>query len=75
MDAPICPNCGQSLHRVIDVPYGWWEWDSAAGEYRLCTATDAVEVSPWVHTTCMQQLRGFHPQNRVAQPIVEGVAH
>ena len=27
MDAPICPNCGEPITRVVDVPYGWWEWN------------------------------------------------
>lgn len=66
MEAPNCPNCGQPLHRVIDVPYGWWEWDAATGSYRPQNAASRVDVAPWVHVACMGELRHFHPQDPVA---------
>ena len=65
MDAPICPNCNTPITRVVDVPYGWWEWDAAKGEYVLTTAATRVDVAPWVHTDCMGELRHFHPQDPV----------
>lgn len=70
MNAPICPNCGGPLTRVVDVPYGWWEWDESSGSYRMCTAASRVDVSPWVHAECMGELRQFHPQD----PVVAGAA-
>ena len=65
MNAPTCPNCGAPITRVVDVPYGWWEWDKATGSYRMCTAATRVDVAPWVHVDCMGELRHFHPQNPV----------
>jgi hypothetical protein len=61
--APNCPNCGKPLTRVLDLPYGWWEWDGAS--YRLTTASARVDVAPWVHADCMGELREFHPQDVV----------
>ncbi len=69
MDAPICPHCTQPIDRVVDVPYGWWEWNAAKGQYVLTTAATRVDVAPWVHTACMGELRKFHPQNPV---VAEG---
>ena len=65
MSAPICPNCGNEITRVVDVPYGWWEWNAEKGKYVHTTATGGVDVAPWVHTDCMTMLRNFHPQNPV----------
>lgn len=65
MDAPICPNCGTPITRALDLPYGWWEWDAAAGRYRMATAATRVDVAPWVHADCMGELRHFHPQDPV----------
>jgi hypothetical protein len=65
MSAPICPNCGKEITRVVDVPYGWWEWNEAKGAYAPATAATRVDVAPWVHTDCMGELRNFHPQNPV----------
>lgn len=30
---PTCPHCGESLEEVLDLPYGYWEWDGF--EYKL----------------------------------------
>ena len=27
MHAPLCPHCGEPIDQVVDVPYGWWEWN------------------------------------------------
>ena len=61
MGAPICQNCGQPVTRVLDLPYGWWEWGGDG--YVLCTASSRVDVAPWVHADCMGELRPFHPQD------------
>ena len=39
MDAPRCPKCGEPIDKVVDVPYGWWEWNGA--KYELKTAASA----------------------------------
>ena len=65
MSAPNCPQCGKPLTRVLDLPYGWWEWNGR--EYELTTASTRVDVAPWVHADCMGELREFHPQD-VAAP-------
>jgi len=61
MQAPMCPHCGKAVTRVLDLPYGWWEWREDA--YVLCTASSRVDVAPWVHADCMGELRPFHPQD------------
>ena len=63
--APTCPHCGNPLTRVVDVPYGWWEWSDTRGEYVARTAATRVDVAPWVHVDCWGELRRFHPQDRV----------
>ncbi len=64
MEAPNCPHCGKPITRVLDAPYGSWEWDGL--RYRLRTASSRVDVSPWLHWECMGELREFHPQDVVA---------
>jgi hypothetical protein len=66
MEAPNCPNCGQPITRVLDLPYGWWEWNGQ--KYAPATAATRVDVAPWVHADCMGELRQFHPQNPVVAP-------
>ena len=68
MNAPNCPNCGRPITRVLDLPYGWWEWDG--GGYKLSSAATRVDVAPWVHADCMGELRHFHPQNPVTADTV-----
>jgi hypothetical protein len=63
MDAPLCPHCAQPIDKVVDVPYGWWEWNGE--KYVAKTAATRVDVAPWVHIGCMGELRRFHPQNPV----------
>jgi hypothetical protein len=64
MPAPACPHCGGALTRVLDLPYGWWEWDGS--RYVLRSASDRVDVAPWVHAECMGELRAFHPQDAMS---------
>jgi len=67
MNVPNCPNCGKPLTRVLDAPYGWWEWHG--GAYVMRTAANGtVDVAPWVHYDCMGELRHFHPQDFGAAP-------
>ena len=61
MEAPTCPHCGQPIERALDLPYGWWEW--AGDGYQLVTASERVDVAPWVHGGCMGELRQFHPHD------------
>jgi len=61
MDAPLCPHCGTPITRVLDAPYGYWEWSD--GEYKPRTAATRVDVAPWLHWDCMGELRDFHPQD------------
>jgi hypothetical protein len=63
MDARTCPGCGKPITRVLDLPYGYWEWNGTA--YRLTSASERVDVAPWVHWDCMGELREFHPQDVV----------
>jgi hypothetical protein len=63
MTPPNCPHCSKPLTRVLDLPYGWWEWEGS--KYALSTASKRVDVAPWVHADCMGELRDFHPQDVV----------
>lgn len=72
MEAPKCPKCGQAVTKVVDVPYGWWEWNGT--KYVNKTAASGVDVAPWVHADCMGELRKFHPQNPVTEATTIGVA-
>ena len=62
MSVPTCPNCGKPVTRVLDAPYGWWEWRGDAYVMRTA-ANGTVDVAPWVHYDCMGELRDFHPQD------------
>ncbi len=64
MDAPTCPGCGHPLERVLDLPYGYWEWDG--GAYRLRSTSPRVDAAPWACAGCLAELRDFHPQNELA---------
>ena len=65
MATPICPQCGKPVTRVLDAPYGWWEWDIHRYGYVRRTAAPAgrVDVASWVHYDCMGELREMHPQD------------
>lgn len=63
MPQPTCPNCGEPVTRILDLAYGYWEWDVASERYAHRTCSDRVDVAPWVHDTCMGELRDLHPQN------------
>ncbi len=66
MDAPPCPHCGEPLDRVVDVPYGYWEFDGE--RYQLRTTADTVELSPFACARCLRALGEFHPQDAVRAP-------
>lgn len=59
MNPPICSTCKQPIDRALDLPYGWWEWNGM--RYVLHTASQGVDVAPWVHADCMNQLCDLHP--------------
>lgn len=63
MQPPVCPNCNEPIERALDLPYGWWEW--TGDRYEPRTASDRVDVAPWVHDRCLGELRAFHPQDTV----------
>lgn len=63
MPVPTCPNCGEPATRILDLAYGYWEWDAAADRFTHRTCSTRVDVSPWVHDACMGELRHLHPQN------------
>lgn len=63
MSVPICPNCGQPADRILDLPYGYWEWNEDEESFQLRTCSQRVDVAPWVHHGCLGELRDLHPQN------------
>ncbi|MCP5029488.1 MAG: hypothetical protein GY929_24725 [Actinomycetia bacterium] len=63
MPVPDCPQCGEPVTRILDLAYGYWEWDDEKGTYGHRTCSDRVDVAPWVHDSCMGELRDLHPQN------------
>ena len=66
MNPPICSTCKQPIDRALDLPYGWREWNGM--RYVLHTASQGVDVAPWVHADCMNQLRDFHPADDTSLP-------
>jgi hypothetical protein len=64
MNPPTCPGCGEPLTRVLDLPYGFWEWDGHG--YHLRSTSDRVDVAPWACASCLAELRNFHPQDAVS---------
>lgn len=64
MNAPNCPACGEPLTRVLDLPYGFWEWDGST--YKLKSTSTRVDVAPWACAGCLAELREFNPQDVVA---------
>ena len=64
MDPSPCPSCGQPLTRVVDIPYGYWEWTGTA--YKLRSTSSRVDVSPWACAACLAELRDFHPEDVTA---------
>ena len=63
MPAPTCPSCGTTVTRILDLAYGYWEWDAADDRFVHRTCSNRVDVSPWVHDECLGELRDLHPQN------------
>ena len=74
MTTPVCPHCGNPVTRVLDAPYGWWEWDVHRYGYVQRTAAKPghVDVAPWVHYDCMGELRDLHPQDYPPERVTHG---
>lgn len=62
--APTCPNCGEALDVVLDIPYGYWAWNGT--RYELRHQSERVDTAPWACGKCLRELRTFHPQDVVA---------
>jgi hypothetical protein len=60
---PICPHCGQPVTRILDLAYGYWQWNDEKQQYDHKTCSTRVDVAPWIHDACMGELRDLHPQN------------
>ena len=67
MQAMACPHRGESLDQVLDLPYGYWEWDGE--RYNLKSTADTVNVAPWTCNSCLRSLRPFHPQDVTASSL------
>lgn len=63
MDTPTCPNCKEPLLRVVDLPYGYWEWDGE--RYKARSTSTGVSAPEFACAACLTGLLGFHPQDRV----------
>lgn len=68
MSAPTlnCPTCGTELRRVVDAPYGWWEWDGEA--YAKRYTSKSVSAPEFACAECLTGLPEFHPMD--AAPVV-----
>ena len=58
---PTCPGCGQALTRVVDLPYGYWEWDGTV--YRHRYSAEGVVVPEFACAACLGGLPEFHPED------------
>ncbi|MBS1265260.1 MAG: hypothetical protein MAG471_01101 [Acidimicrobiaceae bacterium] len=67
MQPMACHHCGEPLDRVLDLPYGYWEWDGV--RYNLKSTADTVNVAPWACPNCLRSLRPFHPQDVTAASL------
>ena len=56
---PACPHCGEDLEAVLDLPYGYWEWDGF--EYKHRATATGVDVPEFACANCLGGLAGFHP--------------
>lgn len=59
MNPPACPHCGKILELVLDLPYGYWEWDGF--EYKLRATATGVDVPEFACANCLAGIIGFHP--------------
>ncbi len=69
MDQPTCPSCGNPVQRVLDLSYGYWEWNGTGYAHR--TSSDAVAASPFSCDRCLKELPGVHPHD---YPVPRAVA-
>jgi hypothetical protein len=58
---PVCPHCDKILELVLDLPYGYWEWDGF--QYRLRATATGVDVPEFACANCLSGLAGFHPSD------------
>ena len=56
---PVCPHCAESLEAVLDLPYGYWEWDGF--EYKHRATATGVDVPEFACANCLGGVVGFHP--------------
>ncbi len=67
MTAPICPSCGTPLERVLDLSYGYWEWDRDRYVQRF--SGPDVRVPPFACGRCHQGIDGLHPSDEATWPL------
>ncbi len=60
-EMPTCPSCGQPMRRVLDLSYGYWEWQDG-GYVQRFTGT-GVRVPPFACGECLRGIDGLHPQD------------
>ncbi|MHB1549544.1 MAG: hypothetical protein ACYCV7_13635 [Acidimicrobiales bacterium] len=58
---PVCPGCNTPLDRVVDLPYGYWEWDG--GRYRHRYSASGPVVPEFACARCLGGLPEFHPED------------
>ena len=61
MTTPTCPACHEPLDRVVDLPYGYWEWDGTS--YKARASAKGPAVPEFACARCLTGLPGFHPQD------------
>lgn len=61
MEAPTCPSCHKPIQQILDLSYGYWEWDGTGYKHRTTTA--AVAAVPFTCGACLSELPSVHPQD------------
>lgn len=70
MTVPNCPSCGAPLEKVLDLSYGYWEWDGQ--RYLQRFSGPGVRVPPFACGQCLRGVEGLHPADAATWPVPVG---
>lgn len=70
---PSCDGCERPLTRVLEQPYGFWQWYGGGYDWQFVTIPGSNRVAMFVCGWCMTPTP-FHPQD-VGVATQDGVVH